>query len=56
MIDLKHRNAHLLQHFHDFRRVLHIAIRQLANVHQAVLVHTHVDERSEGGDVGDNSR
>ncbi|EGY01038.1 hypothetical protein AZA_29053 [Nitrospirillum viridazoti Y2] len=36
-------------------RILHELAGQLADVHQPVLVHAHVDEGAKGGDVGDHA-
>src|SRR5216683_6536595 len=47
---------HLLTDPHHFVGVLDETIGQLADVHQAILVHADVDERAEGGDVGDDAR
>ena len=55
-----HVNIHDF-HFHylpganNVVRVGHVLVGQGGHVHQAVVVHSHVDERAEGGHIGDGS-
>ncbi len=54
-IDLQHPDLDHVARLDDLGRVLDEAVGQLGDVHQPVLVHADIDERAEGGDVGDDA-
>ena len=51
----QHVNLHDLADLHHIARLLDVAIRQLADVHQSILMDAHIHKRSELGHVGDNA-
>ena len=46
-IHIKHAHMHNVTHLHHIPGVFHEAVGKLRNMHQAVLMHTQIDERAE---------
>ena len=51
----QHLHLHDLADLHDLVRVLDVAVGELADVNQSVLVHADIDECAEVGHVGDHA-
>src|SRR5690606_28412756 len=51
-IDLDHRHHDLLAGAHHFGGIIDKFVRNLADVHETVLMHADIDEGPEGGDIG----
>src|SRR5690348_11894602 len=54
-VDVEHLHRHDVTGLHHVTRVLDEGLRHGRDVNQAVLVHTNVDKRAEGGDIGDDT-
>ncbi len=54
-IDFQHPDHHLLTHLDHRRRIPDIAIGQLTDVDQPVLMDADIDKGPEFGDVGDDA-
>ena len=54
-VGAQHVNLHDLADLHHIARLLDVAVRQFADVHQSILMDAHVDEGSELGHVGDHA-